>query len=735
MTDSFPRQQARTQGFSLGAPRSFEISPDGSRVAFLRSQGGDDPVTCLWVLDTGTGTERLVADPAKAGTPAAAMTDAERAIRERTRERAAGITGFATDTALTVAAFALAGRVYLADLTGDAAPRAIPAQVPAFDPRPDPAGQRVAYVCEGALRVTDLATGEDTEIIGPGGEPGLSYGLAEFIAAEEMGRTRGYWWAPDGTALLVARVDSTPVHRWYIADPANPARPATEVAYPAAGTPNADVTLVLAGLDGSRATLEWDRTAFPYLVTVNWDHDVPLVAVQSRDQCRMLLLSADPARAATAVLRADSDDRWLDIVPGVPARTGDGRIVWAADADGARRLLVASPEELAAGTAAPVTPASLQVREVLDVDSGTVLFTASGDEPTEIGLWTYGPGGLVQITSEAGVHHGRRAGGTTVITSRTLTEAGVRPRVVRDGSAGMPIASLAEHPSLPTPRPDIFAAGSRGIRTALLLPSWHEPGSRKLPVLLDPYGGPHLQRVLAAQAAFFTSQWLADQGFAVVVADGRGTPGRGPEWDRAVWHDLADPVLEDQVEALHAAAGRCSDLDTSRVAIRGWSFGGYLAALAVLRRPEVFHAAIVGAPVTDQRLYDTHYTERYLGHPDEHPEVYDRCSPVRDAERMATRARESRGGAAGADGITVRPLMIIHGLADDNVVVAHSLRLSSALLSAGYPHAVLPLSGVTHLASQEEVAENLLLLQVDFLRRALGLAGQPSGQTINRQRV
>jgi dipeptidyl-peptidase-4 len=209
----------------------------------------------------------------------------------------------------------------------------------------------------------------------------------------------------------------------------------------------------------------------------------------------------------------------------------------------------------------------------------------------------------------------------------------------------------------------------------------------------------------------------------VVVADGRGTPGRGPEWDRAVWHDLADPVLEDQVEALRAAAGRCGDLDTSRVAIRGWSFGGYLAALAVLRRPEVFHAAIVGAPVTDQRLYDTHYTERYLGHPDENPEVYDRCSPVKDAERIAARGREPGDGKA-ADTAAARPMMIIHGLADDNVVVAHSLRLSSALLAAGYPHTVLPLSGVTHMASQEEVAENLLLLQVDFLRQALGLEGQ-----------
>src|SRR6516162_9563705 len=400
MTDSFPRQQAKTQGFSLGAPRSFQISPDGSRVAFLRSQGGDDPVTCLWVLDTGTGRERLAADPATIGAAAAALTDQEKAIRERTRERARGIVEFATDTALTVAAFALAGRVYLADLTGTCGPEAIPAQPPAFDPRPDPSGRRVAYVCAGALRVTDLATGADNEIIGPGDQPGLSYGLAEFIAAEEMGRVRGYWWAPDGTALLVGRVDNTPVRRWYITDPANPDRPPAEVAYPAAGTANADVSLLLAGLDGSQAPLEWDRAAFPYLVTVNWDGTDPLIVVQTRDQRRMRLLSADPGRGTVAVLREDTDEHWLDIVPGVPGWTGDGRIVWTADADGAKRLLVAAPGQLADGTATPVTPPDLQVRAVADIDGNTVLFTASDEDPAAVGLWRYGPEGLVPEASE-----------------------------------------------------------------------------------------------------------------------------------------------------------------------------------------------------------------------------------------------------------------------------------------------------------------------------------------------
>jgi dipeptidyl-peptidase-4 len=219
---------------------------------------------------------------------------------------------------------------------------------------------------------------------------------------------------------------------------------------------------------------------------------------------------------------------------------------------------------------------------------------------------------------------------------------------------------------------------------------------------MDPYGGPHAQRVLATRAAYLTSQWFADQGFAVVVADGRGTPGRGPDYERAVLGDLAAPVLEDQVEALHAAAAQYPDLDLTRVGIRGWSFGGYLAALAVLRRPDVFHVGVAGAPVTDWALYDTHYTERYLGHPHDQPEAYRRSSLIEDAPKLT------------------RPLLLIHGLADDNVVAAHTLRLSSALLAAGRPHTVLPLSGVTHMTPQEEVAENLLLLQVDFLRSALG---------------
>ncbi|WP_313885568.1 prolyl oligopeptidase family serine peptidase [Fodinicola feengrottensis] len=223
----------------------------------------------------------------------------------------------------------------------------------------------------------------------------------------------------------------------------------------------------------------------------------------------------------------------------------------------------------------------------------------------------------------------------------------------------------------------------------------------KLPVLMDPYGGPAGRRVLAALDGYVSSQWWANQGYAVVIADGRGTPGRDPAWDHSIHLDKGDAALADQIVALHAAAEAFPDLDLRRVGIRGWSYGGYLSALAVLRRPDVFHVAVAGAPVTDVYLYDTHYQERFLGHPAEHADVYDRGSLIADAPNLS------------------RPLMLIHGLADDNVLPAHTLRLSAALVAAGRPHTVLPLPAASHMPTDTNVVANLFALQAEFLARAL----------------
>ncbi len=687
MTMSFPRQHARTRRFTLGVPRALTVAPDGDRIVFLRTGSGEDPVTCLWRYDVAAGTETLLVDPRKLDVDENNLPPEERARRERTRESAGGIVRYGTDKACRQAVFALAGQAYLADLSTGAVRELPTAEQPVVDPRLDPTGTRIAYVAGRALRLLDLESGADWAVAEPEG-PQITYGLPEFIAAEEMGRMTGYWWAPDGLALLVARVDETPVVQWHIADPANPDRDTNTVAYPAAGTPNAVVELAVLTVDGGRTAV--DLGDYHYVAAAHWGSDL-LVVTQTRDQRTMRLLAVDPASGASTVLREDHDPAWLDIVSGLPGRTESGRLVWSGDSAGTHRLLIDGE---------PVTPADLQLRSVLAIDGEAVLFSASS-EPTEADLYRWEPTGLTRLAT-GGVHSGQMAGGTTVIAVQRLDLAGQQTTVWRDGSEVGVIASLAQQPSIAPPRVDLIKAGTRELRTAVLLPTGHEPGSGLLPVLLDPYGGPHAQRVTAARAGYLTSQWFADQGFAVVITDGRGTPGRGPAWERAVAGDLAGPVLEDQIDGLHAAAERYPELDLNRVGIRGWSFGGYLAALAVLRRPDVFHAAVAGAPVTEWRLYDTHYTERYLGDPTLDPEPYDRCSLLPDAGKLT------------------RPLLLIHGLADDNVVAAHTLRLSSALLAAGRPHSVLPLSGVTHMTPQEVVAENLLLLQVDFLVKALG---------------
>ncbi|MFE9169401.1 prolyl oligopeptidase family serine peptidase [Streptomyces kebangsaanensis] len=699
---SFPRRHARTQRFTLGAPRAFTVAPDASRVVFLRSGSGTDRANSLWALDLADGRERVVADPrALLGGSSESLSPEERARRERTREGGAGIVGYATDTAVELASFALSGRLFTAELRAGTA-RGLPVPGPVIDPRPAPDGRHVAYVAGGALRVVG-AEGEGDRALAEPESEGVSYGLAEFIAAEEMDRHRGFWWAPESDRLLVARVDDTPVGQWWISDPAHPGQEPHRVRYPAAGTANADVRLFVLGLEGSRTEVVWDRARYPYLAHVHWSEaGAPLLLVQARDQRGQLYLAVDPDTGTTRMVHADEDQNWLDLFPGVPCWSPSGQLVRIEDEGGARVLAVGER---------PLTGAQLHVRAVLDVSDDDVLVSASAGEEAaapetgEVHVYRVNELGVERVSQEPGVHSAVRAGGVTVLVSATLDRPGARVRVLREGRTVATVRSHAEDPGL-SPRVTLTQGGARRIPCAVLMPTDY-PGDTLLPVLLDPYGGPHGSRVVAAHNAHLTSQWFADQGFAVVVADGRGTPGRSPAWEKAVHHDFT-VTLDDQIEALHDLA-KSHPLDLDRVAIRGWSYGGYLSALAVLRRPDVFHAGIAGAPVTDWRLYDTHYTERYLGDPAAHPGVYAHSSLVTDDGLSAPAGQH-------------RPLMIVHGLADDNVVVAHALRLSSALLAAGRPHEVLPLSGVTHMTPQEQVAENLLLLQVDFLKRSLGLA-------------
>ena len=685
MSDTFPRQYARTQRLSLGEPRSFTVSPDGSRVIFIRSHSGSDAVNTLWSLDTATGVERELLDPRTLNTDLSELTAAELRQRERAREGASGVTSYACNRDVTLAVTVLGGSVVLIDLiSGDVTMSSIESGV--FDVRLSPDGSTISYLRGTSLCVASLTGGE--RVIASDSNETISWGNAEFIAAEEMGRFRGYWWSPDSQSIAACRVDVSPVNVWHIADPAHPELPATEHRYPAAGTPNASVSLHIISIATNTATSVELSGNWEYLNTVSWNSAGLIAQTQTRDQKQIDIHSIDASSGKATIVFTDTDAAWVELVAGVPALQQDGTLVTCADREGSRRLLV---------NGSAVTPTTMQVRSVVSTGDSIVFMANDISTPWEMDAWAYNNGAIERITQSDGV--ASVTGSRSCYVSRISTLDTERAQfAVHTATATHDIVSLAES-SLVQPNVRILSVGPRGIPVAILLP--RDGLSTKLPVLFDPYGGPHAQRVVASRASYNSSQWFADQGFVVVIVDNTGTPGKGSAWERGVLNDLAQPVLADQVEILRDLNDLEPRADTSRVGIRGWSFGGYLAALAVLRRSDLFHAAVAGAPVTDWRLYDTHYTERYLGNPSIDASAYEATSLFNDAEHLQ------------------QPLLLIHGLADDNVVAAHTLQLSSALLAAGKPHEVLPLSGVTHMTPQEVVAENLLLHQLEFLQRHL----------------
>lgn len=694
--ETFPRQKARTRFFQLGRPRSFACSPTRSRALFVRSASGSDDQGSLWLLDLDAETpETLLVDVAHLGGGDLDLPDAERARRERMREVAAGITGFSTDSAMSRALFTVSGIPYLVEVPQTAGihvtPIELPAPGPVVDPRLSSDGAHAAFVVDGAFYVVDLASMSVTELASPVGEHDF-WGLADFVSAEELERMRGYWWLTGSQSLLVQHTDESGVDIRWISDPANPEKEPVQHRYPSAGTTNPAVRLAILGLDGTRIDLDWNHQQFPYVSAVHVSEGGVVLSLLTRDQRTQSVRTLDTTTGALSEIAVRTDPCWIDVVHGVPALLTDGRLleVLPDSTTDTYRLNV---------DGVPISPVGLQVSAVLDSAVDHVIVLAQPTAITQAG-YRIGFDGSCEPLTDTEEWSSLATDGEMRIEMRA---SGTDPRTVYTASNGTTshvIANLAETPII-TPQANFVKVGTRELNAVVLLPTGFTRGSGKLPVIMSPYGGPHAQRVIRAAGSFLTEQWLADQGFAVVVVDGAGSPGRGPAWEREIHLDLANGILQDQVEALEACAAQFPELDLDRVGIRGWSFGGYLAALAVLDRPDRFHAAVAGAPVTEWRLYDTAYTERYLGDPATNATQYDASSLLPRAPQLT------------------RPLLMIHGLADDNVLVAHTLQLSAALLAAGKAHDVLPLSGVTHMTPQEIITENLLLTEVEFFTSAL----------------
>ena len=694
MTETYPRQKAATRNFQLGAPRSFQINEAGTKVTFLRSEHGRDAVNALWEFDLSKNVERKIADPKLLLDSAEDVPAAERARRERMRETTSGITAYSTDAAGLKIAFALSGLLFIFDSSTEET-KELKVTGPIIDPQLSPDGNYVAWTTGKDFLLFNLKNETEQNLTNESAK-NVAWGLVDFIAAEELGRARGFWWSPNSDSLLVERFDNNSVPTWWISDPTNPQNEPVEHKYPAAGTTNPTVELFLFELDGSSSKVEWDRSSFEYLVSVNWqkEHNA-LVTVANRPQTNFLTFELIENNLELKI--KNEDPKFIDVIPGQPRWIDQELLTVVDNTSSDTRELVIDGKVL--------TPQGLQVMGVLGATSDEIYFVAT-ETGLDRDLFKVNKSGDLTKLTHGGVNSATppvdtENGVLQVLATSTLIDAKRETVLVRNGEPIHIFENLAEVPIV-KPVVHYLRTGPNEVNTAVLFPTGHEFGSEKLPIIMRPYGGPHGAQVLNGALVYTEDQWFADQGYVVIVADNRGTPGRGPNWDRSIYLDFTGPVLNDQVAAIADVAAKYpQDVDPTRVGITGWSFGGYLSALAVLDRPDVFHAGVAGAPVTDWSLYDTAYTERYLGHPETNAEVYKANSLIEKAHKLT------------------RPLLIVHGLADDNVVAAHSLRLSGELLAHKKKHEFLPLAGVTHMTPQEVITENLMLRTIQFFNENL----------------
>ncbi len=702
--DDFLRLYAETRFFQSGHPNTVRLTPEGDAALFFRSQP-KAPVQTLFITDATTGETRELLTPATLLEGAEqTLSAAEKAVFERKRLSARGITSYQLSEDGKRLLVGLPGKLFVLDRASGKVTPVKTGEGP-LDPKLSPDGRQVSYVRDNDVFAVDLASGKERRIT-QGGTDAVSHGSAEFVAQEEMYRFTGYWWSPDGKWLAYQETDNRGVERRSLVDVMNPDRPVTSFFYPRAGTANAKVRLGVTPTAGGKTTwISWDAERYPYLATVVWPKAGPLtILVQNRRQTEQVLLAVDPRTGKTRELLREKDDAWLNLDQTFPKWLDDGSgFFWFTERNGGPEVELRRPDgALASSWVKP--DAGFKELVGWDAKGRWLYFTASLD-PTQALLHRVQEGKPPERVDTGmkgpGLQSGQLSKDGSRLAVRTVTlDHG--PRNTLHRADGTFLAELPKVAVAPPFKPSVEireVAKRRGTWAAIVRPRGFQKG-KKLPVIVEVYAGPTIGFVHASMLRYLRSQWLADQGFLVVRMDARGAPGRGRDWERSVWGDFST-LVDDQAAGLQALAEDIPELDLTRVGITGWSFGGYMSALAVLKRPDVFKAAVAGAPVTDWTDYDTHATERLLGLPQENPQGYEKSSLLGYASRLE------------------RPLLLVHGTADDNVYFQHSLKLSDALFRAGKHHEVLPLGGQTHMVRDPVAMQRLEEHTVRFFKRHL----------------
>lgn len=705
---------------SLNGPvaKGVSLSPDGQLVAFLRSREDNVDVQDLWAAPTGEGEPYKLIDARALVPDAGELSEAEKARRERMRISARGVVEYAWDQQGRYILAPLEGDIFLASRADGKVRRLTETPADEIDAKVSPKGNYVSWVRDQNLVIYDLATGKETPITDDGAGL-ITWATAEFIAQEEMDRDTGYWWSPDERYIALTRVDESPVDVVPRFEITGGGATMVEQRYPRAGRPNALVELYVRDLQsGARVKVDLGANTDIYLARVDWSHDGKTLYVQrqSRDQKTLDLLSVDPATGASRVILSQKAEAWVDLNNDFHVLP-DGRFIWSNEDSGWRHLYLydRNGRQLRA-----ITHGDYPVKHLDGVNeqTGEVYFTASMRDGKELPIEqqmfraslnrTVDPvavtpaGGWwnVSVNGPATAYVGNYSDPATPPQSALYRIDGTRIRWIEENRLD------ADHPFAPyvsrLRAPEFGTMQSHGetLVWRMTTPPDFDP-SKKYPVVMQVYGGPGTGAGVQKSWQPLTNQLLTEAGYIVFRVDNRGEGDRSQAFETSIYRRLGIPAVEDQALAAKWLK-TLPYVDGDHIAVMGWSFGGFLSLLTLTDPDAGLASALAGAAPTEWSLYDTHYTERYMSTPQDNPDGYAATDVLPRLDDLTGR------------------LLILHGMADDNVIFGNATRVIDALQAKSTPFEMMLYPGQRHGVRGEPRQLQQWRTYLDFLDRTIG---------------
>jgi dipeptidyl-peptidase-4 len=700
----------------MDAPKNIKFTPDSQKVTYLLSTVG--PLAQdLWTYDLDTGKRRQLTELAgDAASSTSQLSLDEELRRERSRQRELGVTSYqfaqATESTPQILLVPFDGQLYIARDEESLAP--LLGSEGAIDARLSPDGAHVAFVRSGEIYIVATDGAGQARAVTSGAEDGVTNGLAEYIAQEEMDRAEGYWWGPDGTRLAFVRTDSRHIPRYPIVHQGTEQVAVEEHHYPFTGMRNVAVQLGIVTMDGRPEDVTWMDLGTNddiYLARVVWQPDGTLAAlVQSRDQCTQRLVTFDSQSGAATTLIEEQGQPWLNLHDDLRFLRS-GEFLWSSERTGFRHLSLHDHDGREIRT---LTEGSWIVtgQVAVDEEQRLVYFQGTRESPLERHLYVVSLDGgpIRRLTQESGWHDvviapNRRFFVDTWqspeqpprLTLHSLVDGQEKDLLFE--SEGITPASLG----LCVPEITSFHTSDGALLYAAIYASEQtRSAGQPRPLVVSVYGGPHAQTVTSSWSLTvdLRAQYLAQQGFVVLKVDNRGSANRGLAFEGAIARSMGQIEVDDQLEGVRFLTNR-PYIDSERVGIYGWSYGGYMVCRTLLQAPEVFKAGIAGAPVTFWEGYDTHYTERYMGLPATNTTGYMTSSVLPYAEKLTSK------------------LLLVHGLVDENVHTRHTMRLVEALATAGRDYELMIFPEARHMPRNPAHLKYLEQRLVGFLRRHL----------------